>query len=138
VRRALISAPYFAGAFSLAGLVVCDTLTGKAIFVGSSARASNSIGQIWGQNYSSPTAFVSNAFTTSWAPSPYYWLIVVDDGAGNVSFYLSSDPEVMQVLLWSTTKSSSYLGASGWNYLGFMITPLHGAVGSTLMAWDTV
>ena len=140
VRRALITWPVagngFPTAFSLLGLVICNTLSGQAIFFGASCRTTGQPPQFWGQNYSSPTAFNSNSFTSDWNLTFPQWLILTDDGT-TLNLYVTSDPLVEQVLVWSTTRAASYLGASGFNYLGFMITPMNGGIAGTLMAWLT-
>jgi hypothetical protein len=140
VRRALITWPVAGngspGQYSLVGLVICDTLSGEAIFLGASCRTAGQPTLFWGQNYSSPTAFNSDSFTNGWNLTFPQWLILTDDGT-TLNLYVTSDPLVEQVLVWSTSRAASYLGSSGFNYLGFMITPLNGGMAGTLMGWLT-
>lgn len=132
--NALVIAPPTGTNFVCVGLVIMLSTTGKLIFFG--WRWSNS-GNVWQPcviAYNSPTSFDTFLYSPVLSQVPLVlWYQIVDDGT-NITFNISVDG-VYQMPVYTVTKASSWLGASGFNFIGFAIDRSNGAVGGTLASW---
>jgi hypothetical protein len=138
---ALISLQAQAANFAQASICVANTLTTQLMNFGmrwtNTPASGYSDGFQYNVNaYSTPTTF--NSFPAIPSPNPtiaqYTWLRYKDNGT-NLTFSVSLDGTFWQQI-YTVAKSSSYLGASGFNYLGVCIDTDDYAVGTTLMSWS--
>jgi len=87
------------------------------------------------QKYNSATSWNSNDFgSNNNAFSQPIWLQLRDDGT-NVSFAFSQDGASF-LQLFSTAKSSGWLGAAGYSNVHFFANPHGGQTLATLMSWS--
>lgn len=134
---ALFSVPAVGGAGytnTQIGFAILDTLTGKAqtLCIVSFTAGGN---RWFVVDYLNPTTYGGTIRANTSIPSqaPFYWLRVKDDGA-NIYFFVSNDAVVWS-LQFTVTKVGSYLGASGYNYIGAAINVNNGQFGGTVMSW---
>jgi hypothetical protein len=85
------------------------------------------------QKRNDPHSNASNDASASNSPSQPIWLQIEDDGI-NVSFNYSQDG-VNFLTLFSTAKSSGFLGATGYSNVVFWLNPYYGPLIGTLMSW---
>ena len=83
----------------------------------------------------SPTSFNSTIQAALPLPVPFVWFKLVDNGT-TIQGFFSADG-VLYVPAWpAQTKSTSFLGSTGFNYLGYGLVTQGGGIASTLMAWQ--
>ena len=131
----LMSNPMFTpdlGAGPWINIVIASSPSGAVETFGMNKNAS--IYGLCGIRWSNPNTYSAYAFDTSINVTPFIWLKLKDDGT-TVTLFMSGDGVAWQ-FAYSETKSSSFLGSSGYNYLGVGMDT-HGAVygGNTLMSW---
>jgi hypothetical protein len=117
-------------------IVIADTLTGPNQVFAVYARSGNWTINV--DNNNTPTSYngsaASQPFSTGVAA---LWFRVVDAGT-TVTFQYSFDQNYWATLL-TETKSSSFLGASGFNYLGVGLNTDFGppgGFGGTVFSWN--
>jgi hypothetical protein len=84
-------------------------------------------------SFSNPSTYVATLASVASFYSPYVWLKLVDDGT-NISLYRGVDRNSWE-LIYTVSKASSYLGASGFNYLGAFIENYTSPLGTTISSW---
>jgi hypothetical protein len=131
----LMSNPMFtpdSGAGPWINIVIASSPSGAVETFGMNKNAS--IYELCGIRWSNPNTYSVYAFDTAINVAPFIWLKLKDDGT-TVTLFMSGDGLAWQ-FAYSETKSSSFLGSSGYNYLGVGMDT-HGAVygGNTLMSW---
>jgi hypothetical protein len=130
---ALISLPISTGSFANLGLTIADTLTGKLMVFGLQAN-SNWAPQV--SSYTNPTTFSASLLAGSmgYIP-PFLWLRLKDDGT-NISYSISVDGNnFSKTPIYTVAKSASFLGATGFNFIGAFISPQGANSDTTLMSW---
>jgi hypothetical protein len=134
-RTALFSLPPSAANYIGAALVIADSPTGKALYGGSFFNSSPTFWSPGISQANSPTSWDANVSSLPYGPFPFVWMKLVDDGT-NIEFFVSSDGVMFVPIGTAIAKASSWLGASGFNYLGFAISTQGGPSISTLMTWQ--
>jgi hypothetical protein len=133
-RKALVSVPFGAVDYVASSMVIASSLTGAALYFGLvySGGWTAAINTATG-----PSAYGTGLSTYALGSfsGPFIWLELVDNGT-TVQFSVSPDGQVWTPVGSAITKSTSNLGPSGFNYLGFAISPQGTGFGSTLMAWS--
>lgn len=129
---ALFSIPVPALNFVGAGIAVADTTTGKAMWF---AMLYNGGFDSLAYTFSAPGTFNSGLTTTAFAigNTQPVWFRLQDDGT-NIIFSCSYDG-VIFTLTGSYVKSTSYLGSSGFNYIGPTLMPQNAPAGVVLQSW---
>lgn len=140
----LLSWPYYWVTGNGMGIVVANTTTGQAMFFG--LLAGSSSGTNWWEpfvgSFTTPTSYNANV---SVGPAPQgtpqgvpIWLKYQDSGT-NITFSVSYDGSIY-LQAYTVAKSSSFLGGSGFNFLGLVILPQgvagSGFLGSTVMSYS--
>lgn len=134
---ALVSVPAYSnsGTAGPFGISINDTLAGKSetcgLILRSAALKFSLIKWSTPSSYSSETD--SSPFPISVAAIPFIWIRVKDDGT-TVTCSVSTDGAYFNNAI-SETKSSGFLGSSGYNYLGFGMDQYQGPIGTSLMSW---
>jgi hypothetical protein len=130
-RTALLSIPWGAGTDSRTGLVIASSPSGnREIFTYLNYGNLSVIGCT---TYSCGS--FSSLYTLSIASIPQFlWMRITDDGT-YVTYSISTDGSVF-IPEFKETKSTGYLGASGYNYIGVIIAAPGGNTGTTLMSWQ--
>jgi len=124
-----LSTAYSAGSFNNAGLLVADSLTGEAMLLGY-RYGSGGPWEPWVLTYSTPNSSPGTASTPSTNVNGLGWFKYYDDGS-NITFSFSQDGAYF-VQLYTVAKASSYLGSSGFNYIGFGLEAYSGVQMSIL------
>jgi hypothetical protein len=134
-RTALMSvSPVFSNDDAI-GISIANTLTGAnmtlLLFYSSGYKA-----YVLGQTApGSSTQTIIATLSTDITPlSPYVWLQAIDNGT-NITLQIGFDG-IDYPLNYGVAKSASYLGAGGFNFIGAVISPSNGALGSVLMSWQ--
>jgi hypothetical protein len=125
----LMTSPLIYSNYTQAGFVIANTLTTQAMIFD---IVYNSGWFAAVAEMSTPTTFVTTASTQNIVQSGQYWLRLQDDGT-NIKFSFSADG-VYFYPFYSVAKSSSYLGSSGFNYLGLFIEPQNVNTGVSFMS----
>lgn len=128
---ALFSTPV-ANTIANAGIVIADTLVGKCVQNCVSVTGSSSM-QVDVFNFSAPSTYNSTPYSLNLLVSPFVWLQLSDDGT-TITFNMSYDGALWTPVA-SYARSGSWLGSTGYNYLGIFINPQSIACRSTLMSW---
>ncbi len=104
------------GSFNNCGLLVADSLTGAVMMFGF-RWGSGGPWEPWVLTYSTPDSSPSAPSSPSIPLSGLVWFKYEDDGT-NITFSYSTDGVYFNQT-YTVAKASSFLGASGFNYLGF-------------------
>lgn len=130
----LLTAPTPFTSGSGLGFVVANSPTTQAMLFGEYWG----IGGQWsfyGSSFTTPNTGQSQVFDSATGylqSSPFVWLRFKDDGTS--IYYSYSYDGIIFTQIYTATKSSSFLGSSGFNYLGYALFP--GApVGNVLESW---
>lgn len=86
------------------------------------------------EEWTSSTSFDTAPNTFGQAQAYQVWLGIGDDGT-NVEFSVSNDG-VNFYLITSGSKSSEFLGGSGYNYLAFVLNQSNNFTAVTLLSWN--
>lgn len=122
-----------------AGIIVADTTSGKAMFFSYLLFGANppTLYFVY-YTFSTPNNNVgSPVFSNTYVDNnPYFvWMRLKDDGT-NITWSRSYDGNLWQQL-YTVAKSASYVGSSGFNYLGYGICPQSSpATYSMLHSWS--
>lgn len=116
--------------YNLAGIIITSDLsTGKI------QCAVNRWGPAWAvMNYNSFNSFNGFLYGPANFAASLVGVRVQDDGT-NIVYYFSNDGIVWD-LVSSQAKSSSFLGASGFKYLGLILDPVGSALQVVCLAWN--
>lgn len=127
----LFSVPINSGSFDQNGIAIVNTPTGQAIIVG----FQGGVNQTFVRGIPNPTSSTATVLysQTVGIQSSFVWIKYQDDGT-NITCSFSFDGNFWPYS-YTVSKASSYLGASGFNYLGLFIAPINRATGMTLMSW---
>jgi hypothetical protein len=114
------------------GFVVANTPTGNAMWLGILIDSGLNIA---GYKFSAPATIGANLyiFNPGLQGAPYIWQRYKDDGT-NIYVSYSFDG-VVWLQAYTVSRASSYLGSSGFNYLGFVIEPQGTVESCILMSW---
>jgi hypothetical protein len=118
-------------------IVIANTTTGEALYLGL-LDYGGPPWNIYVVELTNPTTLGTQLVLAAdgiLQQSPFVWLQLQDDGT-SIYFRFSYDGSLW-TQVYTVTKSSSYLGSGGFNYLGYAILPDGGPVGNTLMSWAT-
>ena len=119
-----------------AGIAIATSTTGNAMWFGYLHYSGFS--PTWGlvvYTYSNPGSTGSNLVfsNTGAVSSAPVWLRMHDDGT-NITYYVSPDGSTWTTV-YTVAKASSYLGSSGFDYLGFVVQPQSAATSVVLQSW---
>jgi hypothetical protein len=118
--------------FNLAGVAIAASLTAKLIFAGIRWATNQGSAVL---TYNTATSFNSGSTTqSSIFPGSLLGVRVQDDGT-NLTISFSTDGYVWRVVQ-TGTKAASWLGSTGFNFLGVVIDTDGGPVSTTLLAWN--
>ena len=116
------------------GVVILNTLTTQFETCGLIIRSTPTLALV---KWNSPTSYNSESNSTFWPAGfsvlPYLWIRVKDNGT-TVTCSASTDGEIFGNAI-TETKSSGFLGSSGYNYLGIGVDEFEGPTGVSLMSW---
>jgi hypothetical protein len=118
-------------------LAILDTLAGKVQTFGLRLRGSTYALAV--DSWTNPATYSGTPFSITLVTQliPYLWLRIVDAGT-TVSFQYSIDGSYW-LTAGTVTKSSSFLGSSGYNYIGVGLDTYQGpasGIGGTLLSWS--
>lgn len=134
----LFSLPYTGQNFEAIGLCILDTLTGKALTFSAIWPASGNLWNFIVDGWNSPTSHNTTPLGRTNAVYSFMWIRLVDNGT-TISFQASSDA-TWWYQVYGISKASSFLGSSGFHYLGAFIETGDTAggftIGTTLMSWS--
>jgi len=124
-----LSNAYSAGSYNNCGLLVASGLTGEVMMFGY-RWGSGGPWNPWVLTYSTPNSSPGTAATPSIDANGLGWFSYYDDSS-NITFSYSPDG-IYYIQLYSVSKASSYLGSSGFNYIGFGLEAYSGVQMSIL------
>jgi hypothetical protein len=116
--------------YQFAGVVIAASLVGSLIAIGVIGNGGPYRTIV---TYSAPSTYVSNLVKDA-ISSGILGIKIIDDGS-TLTVKFSSDGWLWHSA-YSVAKSASYLGSSGFNYLGFGLDPQNYATSATLLAWN--
>lgn len=128
----LVSAPVEVN-YTNIGFIILSTTSGatEALGLGYSTGQFTNTLNVSATHSSSPTTYVA---TDGAIPvSGLQWLRYSDDGT-NVTYSTSGDGVTFYIVYGPVAKSSTYLGSSGYNYLGLYIDSTLANAGGTIMS----
>lgn len=136
-RKATMSVPPNFGTDDAVALSIADTLTGANLTInlfcaGGGVFKAYIFGQTLASGGSQTTVATLSALIL--VTSPFVWFQAIDNGT-NITLQLGFDG-IYFPLTYTVAKASSYLGASGFNFIGPVISPTSNHVGSVLMSWQ--
>lgn len=111
-------------------LVIASSLTGKLI----AFAVQPSAGGICVFTFNTPASFNSTLATKSLGGCPILGFKIADDGT-NLTLSASADGDYWPSV-YTVAKSASWLGASGFNYLGASVAASNTGISSTLLYWN--
>jgi hypothetical protein len=123
----LQATPIAFGANDWNGLIVFASTTGKVMGFAADGAGSSAFA------YSTPNTFSSTLATFNHNSYPYKWCKYKDDGT-NIQFWISTDGIIWDSVYGPISKTSSYLGSSGFVFLGFGINIFNALCSLTVMS----
>lgn len=132
----LISPNYYnVGSATRFGFVVANTTTGANMLFNMGFSGGNPVPTVIGStdpNFGSFSFITTGSSLQSWPI--YLWLKYVDDGT-NITFSLSTDASNYSQI-YTVSRASSYLGSSGFNFFGFVLSPSGAPMSATLLSYQ--
>lgn len=131
----MFTIPIDQGAFTNVLMSVVDTLTGKFMMLRREGGANASL-SIYGATAPGSGGSYTNLFSKgSLFTSFFIFIKYVDDGT-TIKISFSYDGQYWPAsFTYSVAKASSYLGSTGFNYIGIGISPASAPTATQLMSW---